>query len=265
MYSQKIINARCDEFTRQNGWEPIRHSYEQVKEFSAYIETLVKKESNSKNTYLTISKPITARRGNEIKHWIENEQVLCALDSSYWEQNYAFVCDEKGQIYKFSPRLSQRIYDSVISDFDEKQVSIELLILKGRQLGITTQTALKFIHRIMFVPHTQAIMASVKASASELIERILDTAYNRCPWWLVPRKLPKRAFDNGSILSIQSGMQATGLAQGWTPTSVHLSELADVPDPKRTIEEGLFRATHSSKNLFMVLEGTGGGNTGWLA
>jgi len=189
----------------------------------------------------------------------------CSMSSEYWESRFAFVCDEKGQIYKFSPRLSQRIYDSVISDFDEKQVSIELLILKGRQLGITTQTALKFIHRIMFVPHTQAIMASVKASASELIERILDTAYNRCPWWLVPRKLPKRAFDNGSILSIQSGMQATGLAQGWTPTSVHLSELADVPDPKRTIEEGLFRATHSSKNLFMVLEGTGGGNTGWLA
>ncbi len=46
---------------------------------------------------------------------------------------------------------------------------------------------------------------------------------------------------------------------------VHLSELADIPDPEKTIEEGLFRAAHSSKNLFMVLEGTGGGNTGWLA
>jgi hypothetical protein len=41
--------------------------------------------------------------------------------------------------------------------------------------------------------------------------------------------------------------------------------LADIPDPTKTIEEGLFRAAHSSKNLFMVLEGTGGGNTGWLA
>jgi len=43
------------------------------------------------------------------------------------------------------------------------------------------------------------------------------------------------------------------------------SELADYPNPQKMIEEGLFRATHSSKNLFMVLEGTGGGNTGWLA
>lgn len=137
--------------------------------------------------------------------------------------------------------------------------------LKGRQLGVTTKTALKFLHRMLFVPHTQAIMASVKQESSQLIERIINTAYENCPWWLVPNKGPKRTFDNGSVLSIQSGMQATGLAQGWTPTAVHLSELADIPDPEKTIEEGLFRAAHSSKNLFMVLEGTGGGNTGWLA
>ncbi|CAN5951043.1 unnamed protein product [Sphagnum jensenii] len=183
----------------------------------------------------------------------------------YWAKNYAFVCDEQGQIFKFFPRKSQEIYRSIISEFDEKQVSIELLILKGRQLGVTTFTALMFLHRMLFVPHTQAIMASVKATASELISRIIDTAYNRCPWWLVPRRMPKRSFDNGSILSIQSGMQATGLAQGWTPTNIHISEIADIPNPILTIEEGLFRAAHTSKNLFMVLEGTGRGNTGWLA
>ena len=208
---------------------------------------------------------ITEKRQKEIKRWIENEQALCALDANYWETRYAFVCDEKGQIYKYQPRLSQRILDEVIAEFDAGQVSIELLILKGRQLGVTSWTALKFIRRLLFIPHTQAIMASVKASASELIGRILDTAYGRCPFWLVPRKGPKRSFDNGSILSVQSGMQATGLAQGWTPVNIHVSELADIPDARRVIEEGLFRATHSSKDLFMILEGTGGGNTGWLS
>lgn len=174
-------------------------------------------------------------------------------------------CNESGQIKKFQPRLSQKVYCSVIEEFDEQGFPIELLILKGRQLGITTQTALKFIHRLLFVPHTQAIMASVKTKSSELIKRILDTAYDECPWWLKPQRLPKQQFANGSILSIQSGMQATGLGQGWTPTLAHVSELADIQDPKKTIEEGLFRAMHSTPNLFMVLEGTGGGSTGWLA
>jgi hypothetical protein len=236
-----------------------------VAEFGAYINSLTKVESNTKSSYISVVKSITARRQKEIARWIQNEQALCGLDSSYWETRYAWVCDEKGQIFKFANRRSQDVFDSIIKEFDDLGVSIEMLILKARQVGISTKVALKFIHRLMFLPHTQAVMASVMKEKSELIGRILDTAYNRSPWWLVPRRMPKRSFDNGSILSIQSGMQATGLAQGWTPTCVHISELADVPNPKVTIEEGLFRAAHSSRNLFMVLEGTGGGNTGWLA
>ena len=145
------------------------------------------------------------------------------------------------------------------------QTSTKTYIAEGFVSHNSTKTALKFIHRLMFVPHTQAVMASVQAEKSELIGRILDIASSECPWWLVPRRMPKGKFENGSILSIQSGMQATGIAQGWTPTCIHVSELADIPKPEKVIEEGLLRATHSSRNLFMVLEGTGGGNTGWLA
>jgi hypothetical protein len=266
MYSEKIISANLDLFEAKNAWRPVYHTLDEVNEFKEAINKLVKIGSNSKGSWIDgLNYAITDKRKAEIRRWIENEQVLCGLDSLYFESRYAFVCDEKGQIFKFQPRLSQKIYDSVLADFDEKQVSIELLILKGRQLGITTQTALKFLHRMLFLPHTQAIMASVKAEASQLIKRIIDTAYDRCPFWLIPYRTPKGSYSNGSILSIQSGMQATGLAQGWTPSLVHLSEIADVPDPVKTIEEGLFRAAHSSKNLYMVLEGTGGGNTGWLA
>jgi hypothetical protein len=218
MYCEKIVLRNLDEFAAREGWMPVYHSLEQVEEFKRYIDSLVKIESNSRSSYVTLQRPITQKRQKEIWRWIENEQALCGLDSGYFESRYAYVCDEKGQIFKFQNRLSQKIFDGVIAGFDEKQVSIELMILKARQVGVTTKTALKFLHRLLFVPHTQAVMASVQSDKSELIGRILDTAYNRCPWWLVPRRLPKGAYDNGSVLSIQSGMQATGIAQGWTPT-----------------------------------------------
>lgn len=264
MYSKRIIEERLELFARQEGWRPIEHTYDQIQEFTGYIDSLVKKESNSKNTYLTLVHPLSAKRQKEISRWIENEQAMCSISSEYWEIGYGFVCDEKGQIFKFKNRKSQEVFDSVIADFDEKQVSIELICLKGRQVGITTKVALKFIHRMLFIPHTQAVMASVQRDKSDLVERMLNTAYNRCPWWLVPRRLPKKSFDNGSILSIQSGMQATGIAQGWTPTAIHISEISLIPNPKETIEEGLLPATHSSPNLFMVFEGTGSGNVGWF-
>ena len=552
MYSQKVIDFNLEEFAAREKWMPERHSLEWVNEFKAYIESITSMESNSKTSYVSLAKNLTEKRKKEIRQHVINEQVLCGLDSSYFESRYAYICDEQGQIYKFKNRMSQDVFDSVIAEFDEKQVSIEILCLdpetkvltadlrwvkiddlkvgdelvatdegdsievmrrknaksvmdrkkgiykpkvpgrknnperkmrtavveakwdtfgdaieisfedgrkiicsprhqflykqhggvlpiwgeakffrigdkirsvtspwgdstyedgwyggfldgegcmskpsdpgtdacvaqrfnvalerarkylrdrgygfreeidvrgttpngkigkdpvaklfvgrsdelfrlmgqtrparfikrrwwegkclpgkrsasastwatvasikllpaqklvdiqtstrtflaeglvthnclKARQLGVTTKTVLKFLHRMLFVPHTQAVMASVQAEKSELISRIHDTVYNRSPWWLVPRRLPKRSFANGSILSIQSGMQATGIAQGWTPTMIHVSELADLPNPKKVIEEGLLRATHSSRNLFMVFEGTGGGNTGWLA
>lgn len=266
MYSEQVVLRNLDEFAAREGWMPVYHTFDQVEEFKKYIDSLTKTvETNSRSSYITLTHPITEKRRQEIWRWIENEQALCGLDSGYFENRYAWVCDEKGQIFKFKNRLSQEIFDSVIAEFDEKQVSIELLILKARQVGITTKTALKFIHRLLFVPHTQAVMASVQSDKSELIGRILNTVYDRCPWWLVPNRLPKGAYDNGSILSIQSGMQATGIAQGWTPTCIHVSELADIPKPEKVIEEGLLRATHSSRHLFMVFEGTGGGNSGWLA
>jgi hypothetical protein len=56
-----------------------------------------------------------------------------------------------------------------------------------------------------------------------------------------------------------------GIAQGWTPTCIHCSEIADVPRPKKVFEEGLFRAVHSSRKLFFVMEGTGGDSTSWQA
>jgi hypothetical protein len=46
-----------------------------------------------------------------------------------------------------------------------------------------------------------------------------------------------------------------GIAQGTTPTCVHISEIGDYANPKRVLEEGLFPACHPTKSLFMVLEG----------
>ena len=272
MYSSRIIEQKLTAFEARNVWRPVYHSIDQIKEFTAYIQSVTKIQSNSKNGagYVYLTRRLSEKGLSEINHWIQNEQILCTLDFDYFSTRYAFICDEKGEILQFSPRVSQEIFKSVVAHFEELEVAIELLILKARQLGCSTYTALMFLHRLLFRQNTQAVMASVQADKSELIGRILSVCYERCPWWLVPRQTTVRVgkmmgFDNGSILSIQSGMQATGIAQGWTPVCVHLSELADVPNPKKTIEEGLLRATHPSRNMFQVHEGTGGGNTGWLA
>ncbi len=250
-------------------WRPEPHSIDDINLFKKRVDGWTSIETNSRNSYVRINQNLTSGQQAHIRRWIENEQLMCTVDFMYWATRYAYICNEKGEIYKFHPRVSQEIFHACAAHFEDKEVAIELLVLKGRQVGISTMTALMFIHRMMFLPNTQAVMASVQQDKSNLIARIIEICYRRCPWWLVPRQTKDRigemGFNNGSILSIQSGMQATGIAQGWTPTCIHISELADIPNPVKTIEEGLMRATHPSRKLFHVEEGTGGGSTGWLA
>jgi hypothetical protein len=271
MYSPNVIERTLDAFEAQNAWRPTYHTIGEVEEFSAYIESLVKIEKNQTNKYIDMKDGVrlTERRKKEIQKWIVNEQFLCFADSAYWESRYAWICNDKNEIFRYKPRKSQEIFHKILEPFDENQYAIELFCIKSRQVGITTAVAMKFKHRLNFIPHTQAVMASVKATNSELIGRMLEICEERQPFWLGPSKTSTRAstpqWSNGSILSIQSGSQAMGIAQGWTPTCIHVSEIADIPRPKKVLEEGLFPAAHSSRKLFFVLEGTGGDSTSWQA
>jgi hypothetical protein len=269
MYAESVILEKLAEFTRANGWTPVYHSLQEVEEFKAYIASITKQDPNARNTYIEITTKLTKKREDEIRRWVQNEQVLCTIDSSYWETRYAYIIDNGSNVYKFENRKSQEVFDSIIAQFDIDEVAIELLILKARQLGISTKVALKFLHRLLFLPNTQAVMASINADKSELLGRMIQVCLERLPWWLIPRTTTDRLrlteFDNGSILAVQSGSQATGIAQGWTPTLIHISEIGDIPNPKKVLEEGLFRATHPTRKLFAVYEGTGNGNTGWQA
>jgi hypothetical protein len=244
---------------------PTRHTFGEVQDFTEYINKIVKPvEANSKNTYYSLVHPITEKRKQEIFRWIENEQVLSGLDYRYWRDNYAYIINEGGVEVKFKNRRSQDVFDSVVADLEEQQAGIQVLTLKARQVGITTLVSLMFIHRMMFIPNTLADMASVQKTKSDEIEVKFNTAYEKCPFWLRPGRMPKRSFTNGSRLMIESGMQPKGIAQGQTPTCILISEIGLIPNPHNVIEEGLLPATHSTKNMFMVFEGTGSGNVGWF-
>lgn len=235
MYSARLINAKLDAFASREGWEPVYHTIGEVLEFKAYIDTITKSDANTKNSYIEVTKKLTEQRQREIRRWIQNEQILCSSDEGYWASRYAHICDEKGDIVQFKNRRSQDVFDSIVARFEDLEVAIELFCLKARQVGISTAVALKFLHRIMFLPNTQAVMASVQADKSELIGRIINICYSHCPWWLVPKQTTERVgkmmgFANGSILSIQSGSQATGIAQGWTPTCLESSSYVRLAD-----------------------------------
>jgi hypothetical protein len=197
-----------------------------------------------------------------------NEQMMCFASAEYFVTRYGHILVNE-DVIRFTYRDAQRIFHAILAEFDDLQVAIQLFVLKCRQLGVSTVVALYFLHRILFRTNTRAYMASVKQEQSDKLARMLDVAWKKLPFWLVPAqtvlKTSEPEWANGSTLSVQSGSKSVGIAQGATTSCVHISELGDIPAPKKIIEEGLFPACHPHRNLFFVMEGTGNGDTTWQA
>lgn len=255
MYSSKVVAKNIEKFASQEGWTPVAHSVEEVDEFKEYVNSIIKTESNSKSIYVTLAKPISKKRADEVQRFITNEQVMCAVDSNYWESRYVYIADERGSVVRFKNRKSQEIIDYILADLDEKGLSKELLVLGGRQNGTSTKILLKIMHRTLFSSNTQSMVATVSLVESEAFRRMQNAIYDNCPWWLVPQKLPKNSLNNGSALRLNSGMQATGITRGYTPQCVYVTNIEDFPNPVKTFEEGLLRAFFSSRNTMLILHG----------
>lgn len=269
MYSRRIIGKVIERFTVKNGWEPVYHTPAQVDEFNEYIDSIVEMDANSVNRYFSWKpgKRPNDRRVEWIKRWITNEKFLCFADAEYFVTRYARIRNVEERIIRVEFRKAQRIFLRMLARYDDRQIAIQMFILKARQVGISTIVAQFFLHRILFRSNTHAIMASAQVGQSEKLGMMIETTWQRLPFWLPPPKTSTKdkepRWANGSAMSVQAGSQNVGIAQGSTPTCIHLSEIGDYTTPKKTIEEGLFPAAHQTASLFFVLEGTGSTASPW--
>ena len=249
----------------------MEHSLAETLEFEEYLARWIapEKSAGGQRTYW-FWKDNKAPKDSVRKfilRWIENEQLCCFASAEYFATRYARIRDVEERVIPFSHRIAQRIFHEALAEADESQTAIQLFILKARQLGCSTVVAIYFLHRILFRSHTYAVMASVQKPQSEKLAAMIDLTLSRIPFWLGPgktvAKLNEPRWDNGSALSVQSGSQEVGIAQGTTPTAVHISEVGDYAHPERVLDEGLFPACHQTRSLFLVLEGTGATSTPW--
>ncbi len=271
MYSEKLTERTIRDFSLRNGWEPKFHSVEEcdfmVKEIDKYTDMSKSKTGARSYIFWKDDKSPSPAMIKKIKRWVANERFLCFASAEYFVTRYAFIRAANTQIVHFDFRLAQRIFLAFLAECDDQQIAIQLFILKARQLGVSTVTALFFLHRILYVANTYAVMASVQVPQSQKLKNMIDTCQDKLPFWLrvgqTSTKITEPRWTNGSRLSVQAGAQEVGIAQGDSPSCIHISELGDYTNPKHTLDEGLFPACHQLPSLFMVLEGTGSTATMW--
>jgi len=270
MYSAKKVEERLELAKHDLGWNPADYYYtpEDIDNFNHRLER------EGKIVYDKTGKPesVTNLSSTDCA-FIQHNQALIMCDAVYGLTRFCFVKDEEGIIRRFRFRIPQRLLFDIICDLEIDDLAIEIMILKARQLGMTTLVQLLIALRIIFSYGVGAVAGSAdQKKTGEMAQKLLF-CYDMLPVWLRPKSTSRVESDNGKLLfghlssgvSFQHGAQKLGIGTGSTPTIYHLSEVALYTDPVKLIDEGLWKAVHASPAVLGILESTGRSNKGWWA
>lgn len=206
---------------------------------------------------------------NEERLWILCESTICKSDFLYFASNYAKIEDWSARIVNFTPNIAQQIILGVMSEYEEKMWAIMLMLLKARQLGMTTLFQVILAHRVFFYKNVVAYTGSAEEKKSRAMVGKLEFIWNQLPWWLRPRQTAAQAGDFlkfgdiNSSLWVQWGNQKQGIGRGGTPTVSHLSELSTFEKPAELVDASLYRAMHENPFALLALESTAHGLGDW--
>jgi len=175
---------------------------------------------------------------------------------------------------------SQAFVLGKIADLERRRWSthpdgILVNILKARQLYVSTLSETMVAHRILFQPHTRALVGADVEEQAGYLFRMVVRLYDALPWFLQPTPrfpfVKNREFGlgNASFLKTAWGKSTRGALQavsgqegskgaigrGQTYGCVHLSELPTWDNPDQ-IDAALLPAIPVHPDTFCVFEAT---------
>lgn len=198
--------------------------------------------------------------GTEQNESLAIEELREKMADQMWRlSNLYYIVDERGEEVLFRPNWAQR---KLFREFDYRNI-----ILKARQLGVSTFILLLILDTCLFNSNTTAgVIAHTRDDAKKLFRTKIKYPYDRLPDWLKearPAKLDSQqelVFENGSSITVSTSIRS-GTAQ-----ILHISEFGKIcakyPHKAEEIVTGSLRAVHPGQMVFM--ESTAEGREGYF-
>lgn len=262
MYNREVVAANILK-TESRIHKPItRYTPDYISACVEHLET--KAVRDDKGRFKELSSPLLP----DESAFIRNERLLCALDYDHWSSNYHYIRDSNTQeMVRFKRNFAQESMNSVYCELQAQGRPIMLQSLKARQLGITTDSTSRGMHRALFIPNTSGVLASSDEDKTWKLSEMIQRSLLKHPWWLIPDDM--KMYISGEVflesptrnmtIAIQHGRQTSGISRGDTINYYHLSELPDFTDPEALIDAGLMKAMHPTKLTFGIEESTANG------
>lgn len=188
---------------------------------------------------------------------LSQQEAFSLLQNQEWRlSNLYKIKDKEGQVVDFKPNWAQKTL------IKRHNLSI---ILKARQLGMTTFHALLFLDYCLFQPNTNAaIVADNKDVAREVFVDKVKFAYDNLPPFvrgMCPAyrdNVHEMRFANGSVFRVATSLR------GGTIQLLHITEFAKVcqenPAKANEIISGALNAVQAGQ--FICIESTARGRDG---
>lgn len=202
----------------------------------------------------------TAQRRREVRKKLRD-------DFAFYAPRALKIRTKDGEIVPFRLNDGQKILLETINKQMEAEGRVRIIILKARQLGLSTMVGGWLYHRVSHFPAQKAAVVTHHADSTKALFDLTRRFYDNTPEALKPstkyssrRELKFDKLDSGYMVATAGG---DGIARGETLTLAHISELAFWP--KSTAKDnlnGLLQAIPNTKGSAVFIESTANGVSG---
>ena len=279
MYHPEVVGRRAAALV-----DELRRSVDPTLSPSArsIAETLDRASQLPDMTEKGLSRPLRAHE----QRFILEELTRARVDARYWLERYALIKTKSQALAPLRLLESQDIAFDHLAETErlvftgERYDGLLFIILKARQLGMSTLFEALLVHRVIFTPFTTAMVASDEEPNAAHLFDMAERIYDNLPWWMRPMKtfhVKNKEMVFGDIDSeficrwgrSMGGGKQTGqsmgrgqIGRGWTIPLFHISELATWENPQQ-LDESFFATVPVSNASFGALESTGRGRHNW--
>lgn len=182
------------------------------------------------------------------------------LNNKLWRlSNLYYITDKSGREILFNLNWAQQ--ELFLKEW------YQMLVLKARQLGVTTYFSINFLDDCFWYPNTHAgIIAHRKEDAEDIFKKKVKYAYDRMPSWTrtfnsaTNDRSGELAFENGSSYRVSTGFRSG------TYQRLLVSEFGKIcaksPDIAKEIVTGSLNTV--SKDQIIAIESTAEGREGYF-
>ena len=219
-----------------------------------------------------------------VDNTVDKKQQLFAYklrnDRVWYMENFLKIRNKDSKLVPFSVNKAQHMINEIIEEDTKNCKPKRYIVLKARQLGVSTFTEGYIYHDTSTRENVNSIIIAHEEKATLNLFNMSKLFYEGCPMAIRPMKKysngKELVFENptpddqeklknpglrSKITIATAGTSDTG--RSGTYHNVHVSEMAFFPNPKNTMT-ALLQCVPDTPNTFVCIESTANGVGGYF-